>query len=232
MSPAALLGMRFLCAFAILAIAPYVFLDLQVQLGWLSSTANAASSIEASMLAWLLTCALVVAFAWWQPPGLPWRPVRARSVVIAYLPFVFAWIAVLLAYLFVAREWGLEVPAQRELRQLAAGTLPTASCWLVVLGVTVAAPVAEELVFRGYLQNALLGGVSPRVAIAISAVVFGAVHQLPYAVPVGLLGAFFGWLAVRHGSLWPAVIAHALHNTTTVVVTVLWPQSLDLLYPR
>jgi membrane protease YdiL (CAAX protease family) len=37
---------------------------------------------------------------------------------------------------------------------------------------------------------------------------------------------------VRHGSLWPSVFAHAVHNAVTVVITVAWPETLELLYPR
>ena len=72
----------------------------------------------------------------------------------------------------------------------------------------------------------------PRWAVALTTLVFGLAHGLPYALPVGLLGAFFGWLAVRHGSLLAPIAAHTLHNGVVVAVTVLWPESLDLLYQR
>mgnify|MGYP001566827949 CR=1 FL=1 len=68
-------------------------------------------------------------------------------------------------------------------------------------------------------------------SIGITAAAFGAVHGLPYALPIGLLGCLFGWLRVRHGSLLPAMFAHALHNSLIVLVTVAWPESLTLLYP-
>jgi len=67
-------------------------------------------------------------------------------------------------------------------------------------------------------------------AVAITAGAFGAVHGLPYALPVGLLGCMFGWLRLRHDSLLPSMFAHAVHNALIVLVTVLFPESLAWLY--
>ena len=134
--------------------------------------------------------------------------------------------------LTAVRACGGVVPPQDFLGYLARADVARPGFWLVVIGVTVAAPVAEEIAFRGYLQGAMLCLLPRWPAIAVVAVVFGLVHTLPYALPISLLGGLFGWLATRHGSLLPAILAHALHNTLTVVVTVVWPETLDLLYPR
>ena len=102
---------------------------------------------------------------------------------------------------------------------------------LVALGFAVQGS-CEEWVFRGYLQGALLRVMRPGWAVALTAAVFGLAHSLPYALPIGLLGAFFGWLSLRHRSLLAPIAAHSLHNAVTVAVTLCWPEYLDLLYRR
>jgi len=75
------------------------------------------------------------------------------------------------------------------------------------------APACEELTFRGYLQTTLALRRGPRVAIAAGALLFAALHLDPVRFPALLvLGALFGWLTWRAGSIWPAVAAHAANN--------------------
>ena len=86
--------------------------------------------------------------------------------------------------------------------------------------------------FRGYLL-ATLQLVLPRwPAQVATAACFGAVHGADYALPIGVLGLFFGWLRQRHGSLLPGMLAHGVHNALVFGVTVAWPRSLELMYPR
>jgi membrane protease YdiL (CAAX protease family) len=76
-----------------------------------------------------------------------------------------------------------------------------------------AAPICEELTFRGYVQTTLGLRHRPAVAIAGAAVLFATIHLDPVRLPaLLLLGATFGWLAWRAGSIWPAVAAHATNN--------------------
>ncbi len=75
------------------------------------------------------------------------------------------------------------------------------------------APVCEEIAFRGYVQTSLLQRWSPRRAIAVAALLFAVMHLDPVRFPaLVVLGATFGWLAWRAGSIWPAVAAHAANN--------------------
>jgi len=75
------------------------------------------------------------------------------------------------------------------------------------------APVAEEVAFRGYILSALRTRTRPWPAIAGAAFLFAAMHLDPIRFPaVLLLGVAFGWLAWRSGSIWPAVVAHAVNN--------------------
>lgn len=232
MQTGAQLAGRFLAGLAVLAVGPVLAFDLLRRADGAAGALTPRAHVELSMQGFVFACAAVVALAGVLRPGLPWLPLRVGLVAGRYVPFVLLWVPLLLGYLACMRAAGIAVPPQPALSYLAAADVATWGFWCVVAGTCLAAPLAEEVVFRGYLQPALLAVMPPRAAIAATAAVFGLVHTLPYALPVGLLGAFFGWLAWRCGSLWPAVLAHMLHNATTVVVTVCWPGSLDLLYPR
>ncbi len=79
--------------------------------------------------------------------------------------------------------------------------------------------MSEEMLFRGGLQTILRSRpMSIHIAIWSTAVIFSIMHfQFFGFVPRVLLGAFFGYLAYWSGSLWTAVIAHALNNSTVIV---------------
>jgi hypothetical protein len=83
----------------------------------------------------------------------------------------------------------------------------------IALTASVLAPLCEETAFRGYVQGALLLRLSPGRAVALTALVFAAMHLDPIRfLPVLGLGILFGWIAWRSGSIWPAVAAHAANN--------------------
>lgn len=84
---------------------------------------------------------------------------------------------------------------------------------IVLVGVSVAAPLGEEMLFRGFCQRGLgLHRGAPR-AIVVTAFVFSAFHLDPVGLTARFeLGVLFGLLAWRAGSLWPAIAAHGANN--------------------
>lgn len=231
-SPAPALLLRFFVGVLLLAVGPQLAFDALRFVGFGADAAGSPAHVEHSLTAALLASVAVVGFARWQPPAWPWRPLQLLAVLRSWAWFLPLWVLLLLGYLASASALGAPVAAQLPLRYLADGDPARPGFWLVTAAIVVGAPCAEEIVFRGYLQGALQGVLRPPLAITIAALLFGLVHSLPYALPVGVLGAMFGWLAARHGGLWPAVAAHALHNGLTVLVTFCWPATLDFLYPR
>jgi uncharacterized protein len=78
---------------------------------------------------------------------------------------------------------------------------------------TFLAPACEEIAFRGYVQTTLALRRGPAAAVVGAAVLFALLHMNPVLFPaLVVLGALFGWLAWRAGSIWPAVLAHAVNN--------------------
>ena len=77
----------------------------------------------------------------------------------------------------------------------------------------IAAPILEELLFRGIILDGLLKKYSPFVSILISSILFGVAHLNPWQFVNGLIiGIFSGWVYYRTRSLLPSIIIHASAN--------------------
>ena len=91
---------------------------------------------------------------------------------------------------------------------------------LSVIAVSVAAPVVEELLFRG-LGFSLLLRFGRAFALAGVGIAFGVAHGIPEALPILVpLGAGLAWLRDRTQSVFPGMIVHALFNAVQVIVAV------------
>ena len=133
---------------------------------------------------------------------------------------------------FRARPWGLAIGIAGSLLLVGAGlALPAA-----LLGRVGLAPVAilrdlpwlapanalqafaQEVQFRGLLLGALERTMPPALANVSQAAVFGLAHlaisyggpEAPFVPITFVVGLAFGWLVQRTGSIWPAVIIHAV----------------------
>ena len=90
----------------------------------------------------------------------------------------------------------------------------------VILIVGVLTGIGEEFLFRGSLQRLMIErNINIHAAVWLTAFIFSAIHMQAFGlVPRMLLGALFGYMAVWSGSLWLAVLAHALNNSLTTLV--------------
>jgi sodium transport system permease protein len=81
------------------------------------------------------------------------------------------------------------------------------------------APLCEELAFRGFLLSALRPAVGSAASVAVTGVLFGALHGMPpRCFVLAGLGMLFGAMVVRSGSLWVGVAAHAVNNGLVVLL--------------
>lgn len=186
------------------------------------------AEVEHGMLALLAASAVWLPLAARFPPRVPLfgRAVVARSAVL-YVMFLAAWVPITwMLYPALMNELGRPLQAQP---QLAYFTAPPASAWgpwVSVLAACVVVPLTEEVLFRGYLQDALRGVLPRGLAVLATAVLFGLAHGLMFAVPIGMLGLLFAALRERFTCLEAPVFVHALHNTATIVVTWIFPSVL------
>ena len=108
------------------------------------------------------------------------------------------------------------VEAYRSARD--SGTLP-----LLFLALAVAAPVTEEIVFRGFLYRGYAASrVGPTGAILIPSAVWSIMHlqyDAFFIFHIFLLGVVFGLLRWRTGSLWLTIILHAIINAASLLQT-------------
>ncbi len=99
---------------------------------------------------------------------------------------------------------------------------------VVFLSTCVAAPLAEEMVFRVVIYRRLRRSVSARWAIGISSVLFALYHgNLPQGLYALLMGAVLAVLMECYGSAGAPVTAHMAANTASVVLT--WAGTGELL---
>ncbi|GAB4143848.1 MAG: hypothetical protein Fur0037_11590 [Planctomycetota bacterium] len=198
----------------------------------IESSAESRDSREVAFGSFAAGCLCVIALALVGPRTQPFRPAQWRSVARTYPPFLLVWVGFLLLYLRFMHGIGHPVDPQQGLVYVAERRFDRPGFWLVLATVTAIGPLAEEILFRGHLHSLLRDSLGGALAIVLGAAAFGLVHPPGTRLPIGLLGLLFGWLRERHGSLLPSVIAHAAHNSITVLVTLAWPESLTLLYPR
>lgn len=79
--------------------------------------------------------------------------------------------------------------------------------------------LAEEMFFRAGIQRMMMASrLSPAVAIWSAAAIFSFVHfQFFGFVPRLLLGAMFGYVYWRTGSIWAPALLHGINNSIVVV---------------
>ncbi len=97
--------------------------------------------------------------------------------------------------------------------------IPVAAIALIV----VAAPITEELFFRGFFFGGLRSRWSLWPAAIVSGVLFGLVHAPTgptAAIPLAGLGVGLAWLYERTGSIWPSITAHLLNNALAITVVL------------
>jgi membrane protease YdiL (CAAX protease family) len=129
------------------------------------------------------------------------------------------------------------IEVQAELRRLFAAipdTLPNSI--LLFVTIAVVAPLLEEILFRGLLQNSLENfahEILPEkvlkhsfwkqlpiwAAIGLSALIFGAMHMDFYAMPpLVLMGAIFGVIYHLTGSLRVTIVLHMINNAAALAL--------------
>ncbi|NJN60802.1 MAG: CPBP family intramembrane metalloprotease [Coleofasciculaceae cyanobacterium RL_1_1] len=91
-----------------------------------------------------------------------------------------------------------------------------------LLTAAVAAPIFEEIVFRGFLLPSLTRYVSVNGAIALSALTFACAHlSLSEVLPLTTLGIVLGVVYTRSRSLFAVMLLHALWNSNTLLSLVI-----------
>jgi membrane protease YdiL (CAAX protease family) len=95
---------------------------------------------------------------------------------------------------------------------------------LLFVTIALLAPTVEELMFRGLLQKSLSHKMPIFAAIGISSAIFAAMHMDFYAFPaLFAMGAVFGYIYYRTGSLRVNILLHMINNGLALVLSWVMP---------
>jgi membrane protease YdiL (CAAX protease family) len=89
--------------------------------------------------------------------------------------------------------------------------------WQFILSNIFFVSLAEEALFRGYLQQRLTGVMSPKIALVITSALFGLLHYaggVQLIIFAGLAGIIYGLAWMWSGRLWVATLFHFGLNLT------------------
>lgn len=94
---------------------------------------------------------------------------------------------------------------------------------LIAIGISIAAPLGEEILFRGsFMGWGLTKTRNKHLVVWVIAIVFSLFHfQWSGFLGRVFLGALMGYLAL-YGGLWSAIIFHFVNNTTYHLIGLTW----------
>ena len=164
--------------------------------------------------------------------GLRWRSTWWKVIYAPAVVFVmWAFMAVLdfLGY----NEWlgqFIEGDGMQESVKLLRETTEPLVFILMALVACVGAPLAEEVVFRGYIYTTVKRMAGLPVAVIFSGLLFGVVHMnLIALLPLTILGIILALSYEYTGSLWAPIAIHFFFNAATVAMQTLLKFNPDLL---
>lgn len=150
-----------------------------------------------------------------------WTELRAGIVgYCAVLPFFAGGVLVMFTLQYAFSKFGVDVstPAHPDMVGLGEISIQKRILLLAVAGVF--APITEELMFRGALFRGLRARWSFWPSAIVLAVIFAAIHpQGALAIPpLAALAVGFAGLREWRDSLIAPTLAHAIHNSTLVIL--------------
>ncbi len=191
-----------------------------------------AVSILSTVVQDLSLIGAAVLFASMVARPAPWqfglRPSPAKPflgwIVVAYVGFIgfsAAWVAL------------LSIDQKDDLPEQLGADKSTVALLAVAFLVTVVAPIAEEVFFRGYFFGALRNWKGFWPAALITGAVFGGIHAgsapVGYLVPLGVFGVVLCALYARTRSLYPCITLHAINNSIAFGSTQHWDWQIPVL---
>jgi uncharacterized protein len=133
-----------------------------------------------------------------RPSALKWM----AAAIGVYLLFAFAYVAL------------IGPPHQKDIAE-GFGAVP-----VQVLLIVVAAPISEEICFRGMLFGGLRTRLPRLVAALVSGLIFGALHAttgISAVPPLIFFGFVLALLYERTGSIVPGILLHILNNSVALL---------------
>jgi len=170
----------------------------------------------------LLIAGPAVLFSWLG--HYPWREVfslRRPSVssIIGAALFGVGMIPVMNWLSDLQHAWHILPPNEADLEGMSKLFEPTlrGHPFLSPIIIGLLAGVCEELLFRGPIQAALVKRLPIAMALIFGGFLFAAAHMDLSGLPARMiLGLILGWIVWRSGSIFPAMVMHAVYDGVSV----------------
>jgi membrane protease YdiL (CAAX protease family) len=168
----------------------------------------------------LLTFALA-RLPWSRSLGL--APPGGRTAMLSLAVGAAFWVASIGLFSVQSLLWPFPPEYLEGFQRLHAALRPAGPIDAVVsiAAIALVPAVCEELLFRGILLPALRRWLPASAAVAVTAVLFGAIHLDPYRFAfAAVVGVGLCLLRLRTGSVVAPLLAHGLLNTLTFAVVL------------
>jgi hypothetical protein len=91
--------------------------------------------------------------------------------------------------------------------------------------VAIAAPLLEEILFRGIILHGLLKNYKAGISIAFSSLLFALIHgNVAQGLGAFLMGLFMGWLYWKTRSLYLPILLHFVNNSISCAALLIVPK--------
>ncbi|MFI4936333.1 MAG: CPBP family intramembrane glutamic endopeptidase [Caulobacterales bacterium] len=219
-----IIGLAALAACAILAVGQFLWGFMVMANIALTPTLPWAALVMPFVLAALVT---FLAGRGWPKKGaqarrklVPLGPVSARA-------WTWSLIAGATGVAAAAALWTVMASVVRVPPNVLPDThgVPMTTLVPILLISIIAPPLSEEIAFRGYAMGFLRRHFSPTSALVITSLLFAAAHltqglYAPKLIVYFIAGLAFGFVALRTGSLIPAMVVHSMGDLT--FFTLVW----------
>jgi len=181
-----------------------------------------------SSLSMLVLASLVPLLLFWRVNlaeffGLRWLEWR-KVIWIAPVFVVVVFLLNIVLYFTGWQEW-VQVRFGSDAQDTVQLLTKTDDWWLIgaaAFSAVIAAPIAEEVIFRGYIYPVVKCFSEKWFAALFSGLLFGVVHFNLMSFPIlVLMGIGFVILYEWTGSIWPSIACHLLFNATTISIILL-----------
>lgn len=179
-----------------------------------------------SLVIFLLTNPLSL----WNVPMLSFKRVFAllgKAFLYLLLLFPLSLVAANLIFMMINLFSAIpfEVMEQEAVQQIKELRGDPLRFWPLALIVSTFVPLAEEILFRGLLQNWLMRYISPFLAVVVASLIFSAFHltteqgatNFPIFSSLFILSCFLGYFYKQEKTLLAPVFLHGLFNLTTII---------------
>ena len=187
-----------------------------------------AGKVLGSSFTMLCLASLVPAALFWRVNLVEFLGLRWRAWVHVFwiMPtFVFGILSIAAVSVSLGWQTWVEQAFNSEQQDVVQMIRDASDPWLLVamaFSAVIVAPIAEELIFRGFLYPVVKRFTDRWFAAVFTGVFFGVIHFNLYSFPIiAIMGIILAVIYEKTGSLWSVIGCHAAFNGLQVGLMIL-----------